>query len=341
MTTSRRTSESSEAMVEWLESEVRDLRQQLSRQSEQAQADHTQICDLAASFQRAEAGAGNVVNQIDSLAGLAGEMRGLRERTDRLQGLLAQDQERVEHFGRQIRAEMQTDRDDRTQAIRSAEFAARAASGLSDRIESTDEIIRHIQDEVIALGQRFDGTEITSAALDSRISATTEAQRRIQSEREASASQSQEIEHAASQLNERFAILEEQIRRVTDGPLSVDDIHREMEAMRERIEAIRITSEATAERSSSVVRDHGSLSSQIEEAERSVERQRTKAEQQERTMVELRILVQELRDVSDREAARFISFQEKLRRRQIADLEQEVREIRGYTGSDGAPGPNA
>ncbi len=328
-------------MVEWLEAEVYSLRQQLSRQSEQAQIDHTQLWDLAERFQKAESGTANVTNQIDAMVGLDREVHALRERLDRLQALFAQEQEQVSHLGRQLRAEMQSDRDDRTQLARRAEFAERTAGGLSDRLAAVDEAVRRVHDDIHAVSQRFDSAEVDIVALDSRMSANSEAQRRVQSGAESLADKIREMEDLASQFNERFAILEEQVRRITDDALGVGDMRHELDTLRERVEAIRIVSDATAERSNSVARDYGVLNGQLEEVERSIERQRLKAEQHEHALAELRRLVQEVRNLTTRESERLNNFQEKLRRRQIADLEQEVREIKGYSRPEGASGSDA
>ena len=341
MTATPPPSESSETMVEWLEAEVHGLRQQLSRQSEQAQIDHTQLWDLAERFQKAESGTANVTNQIDALVGLDREVSALRERLDRLQAVFAQEQDQVSNLGRQLRAEMQSDRDDRTQLARRTEFAERTAGGLNDRMAAVDEAIRRIHDDLHAMSQRFDGTEVNVTALDSRVSANAEAQRRAQGNAETLVDKLREMEELASQFNERVNILEEQVRRVTDDALGVGDMRHEFDTLRERVEAIRIASGAITERSNSVARDHGVLNGQLEEMERLLARQRVKAEQQDHALAELRRLVQEVRSLTIRESERLISFQEKLRRRQIADLEQEVREIKGYARPGGAPEPDA
>ena len=340
MTATPPPSGSSEAMVEWLEAEVSGLRQQLSRQSEQAQIDHTQLWDLAERFQKAESGTANVTNQIDALVGLDREVRALRERLDRLQALFAQEQEQVSHLGRQLRAEMQSDRDDRTQLARRTEFAERTVGSLSDRLAAVDEAVRRGQDDLHAVSQRFDSVEVDVVALDSRVSANAEAQRRVQGNAETLTDKIQEMEDLASQFNERLTILEEQVRRITDDALGVGEMRHEFDTLRERVEAIRIASDATTERSNSVARDYGVLNGQLEEVERSLERQRVKAEQQDHALAELRRLVHEVRNLTARESERFIGFQEKLRRRQIADLEQEVREIKGYARPEGAPEPD-
>ena len=70
------------------------------------------------------------------------------------------------------------------------------------------------------------------------------------------------------------------------------------------------------------------LGERTAQLERAMERFRTRAEQQDRAVVDLRHGVTEAHDFVTREMERFYVFQEKVRRRQMADLEHEIRDIK-------------
>lgn len=341
MTASSDPPETAQAMLEWMEGEMHQLKLDIAKQSEQLRHDHDQLWDLVERFQRSESGANNLASQMDALVGISGEVRGLRERVDRVQSLVAQDQEQTEHLARQLRAEMQGDRDARGRVLRQTESAERVASGVHDKLGSLDDSGRHLRNDLSLQSQRLDQIDITLAALDSRLAATGEAQRRGQATAESWAEGMDIVQRAAGDFGERLGIAEEQLGRVLEGPLGVEDLRSEFEVARERLEAIRITTEATAERSSGVARDHTALTSRLEDLDRMIERSRGKTDQQDRALSDLRNLVQEVRDLAIAEAQRFSAFQEKLRRRQIADLEQEVREIKGYNRPERTPNSNA
>ena len=102
-----------DGMIEWLETEVRALKTQVAEFSEQLQQERAQLWTFADEWKRAEGGAANTTAQLQILSSLPDEVRFLRERLERVQNALAHDQEQTELLARQLRAEMQAERDER------------------------------------------------------------------------------------------------------------------------------------------------------------------------------------------------------------------------------------
>ena len=98
-------------MIDWLEGELRQVKSQMGEYADQAEQARTQLWDLADQHQRHDAGVTTVTAQLKVLTNLPEEVRLVRERIERLQSVLGQDQEQKEQLARQLRAEMQAERD--------------------------------------------------------------------------------------------------------------------------------------------------------------------------------------------------------------------------------------
>lgn len=330
MTASKNSPDTFQGMLDWLESELRHVKGQLADYAEQVQQGRNQIWELTDQMQHAESGAINLAAQLNPLTGLPEELRALRERIERVQALLTQDREQSELIARQLRAEMQGERDERGELRRRTEFAEQAAAGIQDKLGVLDEILRRVQDEHALSMQRLEQTTINLTAFDSRLAANAETLRRLQGDARNLATDVERLTRALGEFGDRLDRSEDQIHRTQAGLVLFEEQRRDFEAMRERMEALRAAGEQASERASTTAKAQEALAQRLEELERLGERQRVKADQQDRALADLRILTEEYRETATRELERFLTFQEKLRRRQMSDLEHEIREIKGF-----------
>ena len=330
MTAPKNSPDTFQGMLDWLESELRHVKGQLADYAEQVQQGRNQIWELTDQMQHAESGAINLAAQLNPLTALPEELRALRERIERVQALLAQDREQSELIARQLRAEMQGERDERGELRRRTEFAEQAAAGIQDKLGVLDEILRRVQDEHALSTQRLEQTTINLTAFDSRLAANAETLRRLQGDARNLATDVERLTHALGDFGDRLDRSEDQIHRAQVDIVLFEEQRRDVEALRERMEALRAVGEQASERASTTAKAQEALAQRLEEMERLGERQRGKANQQDRALADLRILTEEYRETATREGERFLTFQEKLRRRQISDLEYEIREIKGF-----------
>ena len=121
-------------LVSWLEGEVLSLKAKVAEFESQHQEDRNRLWQLSDASQRSEGGAANVTAQLQILSGLPEEVRLLRERSERIQAALGQDAEQMELLGRQLRTEMQSEREDRGELRRRTEFAEQSALTGTEKI---------------------------------------------------------------------------------------------------------------------------------------------------------------------------------------------------------------
>ncbi len=326
-----------QGMIDWLEGELRKIKAQVIEQTEQVQRNQSQIWDLTDQVQRGEGGATNLLAQINLLSALPEEMRALRERIERMQATTGTDQDHSELLARQLRLEMQAERDERNDLRHRTDFAEATASSLGEKFTTLEDLVRRLQDDTSVQQQRMEQTDINIAGTDARVGANAEAIRRTQSEGRTVIADLERHDRALEELGQRFDRLQETWRRFQEDANRFRELLEEDETRKQDHSAMRQANEETTERVAAVSRDTELIRGNVGEVERSLERTRTRADQQDRVLLELRAAIDEAQDAISRENERFLTFQEKVRRRQIADLEQEVRELKGQARSQ----PNA
>ena len=318
-----------QSILDWLEGELRQVKAQVADHAEEVQQARTQVWDVIDQVQRADAGASNMAAQINVLSGLADDVRTLRERLERFQGMLGRDQEQMELISRQLRAEMQAERDERGELRRRTEFSEQAALSAQEKLAGTEEVTRRVGDDLALQQQRSEQFEINMAGIEARIAANAESIRRAHSDGRNTAAEIDRHDRALSDLGERLDRLQETQRSLEENVGRSEEIEAEFEAIREGADSMRQATAEMGERAGAMARDREALEGRLTELERGLERGRTRATQQDRALAELRSALADARDQITRDSERLLSFQEKMRRRQIADLEQEIREIKG------------
>ena len=149
-----------------------------------------------------------------------------------------------------------------------------------------------------------------------------EAERHLSSELE-------RYERLMQEFGERTARMQEQIRRNQEALESFHEVQEQFETLRDRFEAMRQSNEELSSRVTVLQRDQDVQINRTGEQERGLERMGVRLEQQERRLAEVRAVLDETREGMTEETERFLTLQEKIRRRRIEDLEQEIRELKG------------
>ena len=317
-------------LVDWLEAEVNTLKAKLTQFEAQYQEDRTRLWQLTEAAQRAEAGAANVAAQLQILSALPEDVRLLRERSERIQAALGQDAEQTELLGRQLRAEMQAERDERGELRRRTEFAEQAALAGTEKIKAAEETAHRLQETASLVTQRLEQNDISVSGLDARLAASGEALRRMQDEGRTTSTELERHERLFSEIADRMERYAELAHQIHDQFSAYGEAREEAAALRERFDALRVTNDEVLNHVGVMRSDHELMQARFSEFDRALERSRARADQHERALTDLKATFEDLSESLQRDTERLMGFQEKLRRRQISDMEQEIREIRGH-----------
>ena len=328
MTTDRR--DTVQGMTDWLESELRQVKSQLGELGEQIEEDRAQLWSLNDRVGETESGSISMAAQLSLLTTQAEELRVLRERLERLQGVLGRDQEQLESLARQLRNEMQAERDERNELGRRVEAADAATNSVREKLTSAEESGRRLQEEMSVVHQRLEQGDLNQSAVDARIAANAEAARRLQGEARTAQGNVERAERSLQEMGERVEGMQQIMRRMKEVADRWEEKEEQFEALRTRTEDLRRIADEASSNLAAATREREAIDERLNEMERGLERLRVRDAQRDRDVQDLQAASQGNREAINEESERFITLQEKIRRRQISDLEQEIRELKGF-----------
>lgn len=322
-----------ESVDSWVSVFEEDLAGQRARLTELLQSAERDRRELAATQERlreTEALALRAVSQTSAMSARLDEIQTLRERFGRFQSSLDEHGERLDLALRQLRHEVEAERETLIQAVRRLDAVDQTVGEAAERLTAIDETLRRQADTDDDLSQRIAQAESHVEAGDARIAANAEAVRRAHADQRAADARDELHDRRLTELTERFNAAQQSLLRVRETADQWEDLMAAVEGMRARADdARRMLDEATAT-AASVRREFETMEERIGDIERGAEQLRSRDSHRERALALLSDELERLRSESSREQQRFVALQEQIRRRQINDLEQEIRELKAY-----------
>ena len=301
--------------VELAQSQVRDERE--------LNALDQRIRDLEGTAISLAAEIGAAMRQLD-------EVPSLRDRMNRANNELDENKELSEASIRQLRQEVDGQREAGNEANRRLQSSEKSLNDLRERLAVFDEAIRRVNSEGGEVAHRISQLENGQVALGARIAANADGLRRASSEGNALESRIEALERQLFGLTERVDLSYQGLRRVQETAEQWDDLRTNVEAMRGRVEESLQTLDASKTLVASVQRGFEALEERIGNVERIGEQLRARDARRERAVASLGDKIESVSSLSAEEQDRFVAMQEQIRRRQIEELEQEIRELKSY-----------
>ena len=323
----------SEGVDGWMTIVEEDLAGQRARANELTQAAERDRRELNATQERlreTEALALQAVSQISVMSSRLDEIQNMRERLGRFQNTLDEHDERIDVALRQLRHEFDVERETLAQAGRRIDAVEQTANDISERLAAVDEAVQRLTDADGDLAQRLTVVESHSDANEARIAANAEGLRRAHTEQRAADAREEISDRKLAELTERLNAAQQSLLRIRETADQWEDLISAVETMRSRADdARRMLDEATAT-AASVRRNFETMEERIGDVERGAEQLRIRDSHRERALTALTDELERAREESSRDQQRFVALQEQIRRRQITDLEQEIRELKAY-----------
>ena len=269
-------------------------------------------------------------SDIGAAARQLDELQNLRERMNRFSGELAEHRELVDTAVRQARQELDGVRESGNDAMRRLQASEKSLSDLRDRLEVFDESIRRVNAEGGESAHRMSQIENSQVALGARISANADGIRRGASDGSALESRAETLERQLASLTERVELSYQSLRRVQETAEQWEDLKTNVDALRGRVEESLQALDASKTVVSSVQRGFEAIEERIGNIERMGEQLRARDARRERSVSSLGDRIDSVSSLTAQEQERFVSLQEQVRRRQIEELEQEIRELKSY-----------
>ncbi len=313
-----------------LEESIAGLRNRTAELAQSHVRDERELNSLDQRLRDLEGKAISLSAEIGSAMRQLEEVPSLRERIGRFNGELDESKELYEGSIRQLRQEIDAQREAGNDAQRRLQSSEKALNDLRERLTVFDDAIRRVNSEGGEIAHRLSQIENGQVAVGARISANADGLRRASSEGNALETRIEALERQLFGLTERVDLSYQGLRRVQETAEQWDDLRDSVEAMRGRVEESLQTLDASKTLVASVQRGFETLEERIGNVERVGEQLRARDARRERAVASLGDKIESVSSLSAQEQDRFVALQEQIRRRQIEELEQEIRELKSY-----------
>ena len=312
-----------EELVAGLRNRTAELAQAQVRDEREMNALDQRLRDLEGRAVSLTAEIGSALRQLE-------EVPSIRERISRFNSDLDQNKELSAVSIRQLRQEVDAQREAGSEQSRRLQSSEKALNDLRERLAVFDESIRRVNAEGGEFAHRLSQLENGQVAFGARITANADGLRRAASEESALETRVEALERQLFSLTERVELSYQSLRRVEETAEQWDDLRNDVDALRGRVEEALQATDASRAVVSSVQRGFEALEERIGNIERMGEQLRARDARRERAVSSLGDKIESVSTQSAQEQDRFVALQEQIRRRQIEELEQEIRELKSY-----------
>ena len=313
-----------------MEESIVGLRNQAAELAQSHVRDERELNALDQRLRELEGRALTLAAEIGASQRQLEEVQSLRERIGRFGGELDESRELAETSLRHLRQELDVQRETGNDASRRMQAHEKSLNDLRERLAVFDEAIRRVNTEGGELTHRLSQIENSQVALGARIAANADGLRRASGEHSALESRIEALERQLQGVMERVELSYQSLRRVEETAEQWDDLKNNVDALRSRIEESLQALDGSKAIVASVQRGFESLEERIGNVERMGEQLRARDARRERVVASLGDRIDSVSALTAQEQERFVVLQEQVRRRQIEELEQEIRELKSY-----------
>ena len=313
--------------LQWLQDEVHSAKAhaaKLEQQIEQLQALHSDLVDRSR-------------HQDEALAGLSAQLTALssfQEEINQMQALSAKlrdEQERarahVEEATRQQQAENERFRTERADFIRRLQDAERQVASWLERQNGVEETGRRYQETASAAAQSIAGLGQRLDDLESRVGRTLEAVNRLEQKLPEVEAALADAVRAGETSSERSRLLADVVRRLESDIAEQQQQFQGLTDLSERLELQRAERQRLETRFSQLEESVNGLSGVRDDHQRLLAALEGKHHGYEGRLDALNDRMDEQRQQLSEFLLKLTQNQEQLKRRQIADLEHEIKEL--------------
>ena len=312
----------------WLEEEVRQAKALVHKLQQEVEQTSNQAWVLSQGLQKAEDLLATMSAQFVALPQLQDEVRQLKEQVGRLHERLLASQGRMEETVRQQQTAMEREREERSASTRRLEAAEKLTQSYEGRVLAIEEGQRRIRDDISLLQKRAVELDKGLEEVAGKAARHSEAVKRLEQESSRVHAELDALAKQDSALSERLQLYGEQARR-TDEQVTV-------------IGADRVVRQELADAQTHWRGEQQRLSDKLKALEQTLGEIRQRAEDQGRAlelieskaatqMERVSLFQQQIRD-HRQQVAEFLrkltQFEERQKRRQLASVEQELKEIK-------------
>ncbi len=312
--------------LQYLDEELRQAKAALHKVEHELKQALDQIWNLDSGLHKLEESVGGP-GGADALPGVQEGMRELRSQADRLQNRHSELAGRAEELGRQQQSELEHERQERAALLTQMEAAAQSVGQFESRIQRLEESLRHVEEAVaeLRLSQNAQGHEVEELA--SRGARNLETALRLEHRMDALATDIEALHKSDGEMEERVSLYEEKVHREEER---VDKFERELSLPREikeQLDRARFEQQQMIDHLAKMEFSTTELSERTAEFVQGLARVDQRTQRQADRLMELAEEARQQRETVFEQLKHLVRTMEKQRRRQLAALTQEIKEL--------------
>jgi len=314
--------------VPWLEDELRRAKSQLHKLQQQVEQAQNQIWNLAESVQKGEDVLSALASHLTAFPHLQDEVRQAKEQLGRLQERALANQGRIEEAIRQQQAAAERERGERSVSLRRLEAVEKLAQSYEGRMLAVEEGGRRLRDDVSLLGKRLEAVDRGVEGVAAKTASHSEAVKRLEEETRRLHAETDALIKQDSILSERVQLLAEQVRRLGEQVTILGEdrvVHQELTDIQEHW---RTDGQRLDDRLKALEQVLGEQQQRAEDHARALELLQSKGQTQMERVAAFQQQIREQRQQVVDYLRKLSQFQERQKRRQLAALEQELKEMK-------------
>ena len=313
-----------------LEDELQRVREELAEARQREELRSAEVSALQERVHEAEARAAEHAAGAELQGARLREIGALKERAQRIEESAAADRQELQEEAGKLRKELEAGRERGAELSRRIDGLERLAADATAKREALEDGLRRAGDDLAAALQQIARIESDAEAISARITANTDAVRRSGSEARSGGARTEALERQMRDIRDRVESAASGVREITEAAGRWEELTEQVEGMRGRLDDSRRLVDDAVAASNAAKRTQDAVGDRIGDAERLLEQLRLRDANREREVRGVLDQLDMLREESSQERDRFLLLQEKVRRRQIEDLEQEIRELKAY-----------
>jgi len=314
----------------WLQDEVHMVKGQLAKLQHQMDQTQALVLDTADKLRQSEAALAGLAGKISNTAQFQEDIRQIKDATSRLQEQLAQGRSQVEEVVRQRLTEAERERVERTDVLRRLVDAEREVETWRERQGAVEQAARHAQEGVTLVTLRQENAEHRIDGIEEKAARSVEAANRIDNELSKVEAVLQELRREDEVQAERARVALEAARRLEGEFDSHKGVREMVSQLDEKVELLRAERQRLDDRSSQHEETMEELRGQLEHQGQLLSLLDGRTQGLQGRLDALRDDIHTSREQVTDHLKSLSHGQERIKRRQIEELEREIRELRQH-----------
>lgn len=317
--------------VQWLEEEQRQNKAVVFKFQQLVEQLQGSLWGLGDRVNTVEGAIATVMAHGSRVARLEEDLRQAREVLERLQSVSTEERQQEVAEERLRQAELERERQAHTEVLHKQELLEREQAGLRDKLQVLDEAGRRRQEELFHLEQALEPLRAQNEQLANRLTTFQDHTKRQDQALEELRQEQRSLQAQDEVTQGRVQHLGEQVHRL-EGQEALRDLEQRLSgSLTEQSELHRVERQRLEREFVELQLSFEQYRSTLEDLQQELSQLQGKSQALTQYLEQVREQVWELRNDLGEQLGGVAASEEQHRRRQIAELEQQIKELRVWT----------